>query len=99
MAECGQNLRQYREYASDEIIEHLVSLRRIDDQIQDTFFSEEAVDLPVTDSRNLMNLRFMETQLDDWRRGNYSDEFQRGMMFHLTIHITPADLVLALVVT
>lgn len=78
MAECGRTLQNDHEYSSDEIIGHLISLRRIDDQIHDAFYSDEALDLPITDSRILMNLRFMETQMEEWKRVPYRDEFRQG---------------------
>jgi hypothetical protein len=77
MGECAKALRTDGEFASDRIISHLISLRRIDDQIHDAFYSEDTLDLPITDSRILMNLRFMETQMQDWKRESYPEEFQQ----------------------
>lgn len=79
MAECGKRLRDDREYPTDENIGRLISLRRIDDQIHDTFNAEEACELPVTDSRILMNLRFMKNQLEEWRREYTNSYHSRGM--------------------
>jgi hypothetical protein len=84
MAECGRRLRKDREYASDDLIGRLVTLRRIDDQISETFNSEETIDLPITDSRIAMNLRFIETQLDEWRRDNTTEIFKRSMYHELS---------------
>lgn len=83
MVECGRRLRQDREYASDDLIGRLISLRRIDDQISETFNSEEALDLPITDSRIAMNLRFVETLLDEWRRDNNTENFKRSKCLEL----------------
>ena len=85
MAECGRNLKDEGEYPCDIIISHLISLRRIDDQIHDAFYTEEAIDLPITDSRILLNLRFTENQLDEWRREAYSDEFKSSKSFPVSI--------------
>jgi len=79
MGESAKGLRDEAEYTSDQIISHLISLRRIDDQIHDAFYSEETLDLPITDSRILMNLRFMETQMQEWKRETYPEEFQQRM--------------------
>lgn len=86
MAESGRRLRHEREYMSDEFIAPLVALRRIDDQINDTFNTDEAIDLPITDSRIAMNLRFIETQLEEWRRENNTGRENRG-----TLHILCPD--------
>ncbi|KAF2469241.1 uncharacterized protein BDR25DRAFT_263691 [Lindgomyces ingoldianus] len=77
MAEACRCLRNDAEYSIDEIIGQLISLRRIDDQIHDTFFTEEAAQLPITDSRVLMNLRFVETQIEEWRRETQREEHPR----------------------
>jgi hypothetical protein len=79
MADWAQNLKQEREYASDETISHLVSLRQIDDQIQDTLFTADAMRLPLSDGRTLMHVRFMEAQLDAWKRESYGASSQRCM--------------------
>jgi hypothetical protein len=79
MAECERELREEREFPSDESLGRLISLRRLDDQIHELFNSDEVIDLPFTDSRITMNLRFMENQLEDWRRANYSSDNNRGM--------------------
>lgn len=68
MTDCGRRLNDAREYASDAIIPHLIALRRLDDQIHDSFFTEETRELALTDPRILMNFRFTQTQLDAWRR-------------------------------
>ncbi|KAF2274045.1 uncharacterized protein EI97DRAFT_469018 [Westerdykella ornata] len=68
MGKCGRNLYVNHEFESDKIIMRLISLRRIDDQIHDSFDVEDAANLPITDSRVSMNLRFIETQLEEWKR-------------------------------
>jgi hypothetical protein len=77
MADWAQNLKQEREYDSDETISHLVSLRQIDDQIQDTLFTADAIRLPLSDGRTLMHVRFMEAQLDAWERESHGAASQR----------------------
>lgn len=67
MGKCIAILRHDREYDSDEVIGRLISLRRIDDQIHDTFNAEDSSDLPITDTRISMNLRYLETQLAEWK--------------------------------
>lgn len=67
MTEWARNLKNEREYDSDETISHLISLRQLDDQVQDTLFTGIAKDLPLSDARTLMHVRFLESQLDQWR--------------------------------
>jgi len=81
MAEWAQELKQDHEYESDEIIPHLISLRHIDDQIQDTLFTADAKRLPISDGLTLMNVRFMEAQLDSWRKNSTGAISQRRMCF------------------
>lgn len=68
MTEWAQSLKRDREYDSDEMIGHLVTLRQIDDQVQDTLFAGEATHTPLTDTRTLMHMRFMEAQLEAWKK-------------------------------
>lgn len=68
MTEWAQNLSLDMGYDSDETIIHLITLRQIDDQVQDTLFTGSAAQLPLTDARTLMHVRFMEAQLDAWKR-------------------------------
>lgn len=82
MSECCRNLRQTYELSSDVIISRLIALRRLDDQIHDAFFTEDAVELPITDPRIVMNYRFLQTQIDDSREENCSEELQRGAQSH-----------------
>ena len=60
MTEWAQNLKRDGEYGTDEAISHLVALRQIDDQVQDTLFAGPAVDIPLTDPRTQMHVRFLE---------------------------------------
>ncbi|KAF2646519.1 hypothetical protein P280DRAFT_464726 [Massarina eburnea CBS 473.64] len=77
MAECGQNLKQGCEFSSDAILGRLVGLRRLDDQIHDSFYSEDTFELPLADTRISMNFRFMENQLDELQDNECSAELQR----------------------
>jgi hypothetical protein len=77
MTEWAQNLRNEREYDSDETISHLITLRQLDDQIQDTLYIDNAVDLPLSDARTHMHVRFLESQLDTWKRDSQSAGAQR----------------------
>lgn len=77
MAEWAQMLKHDREYESDEIIRYLISLRQIDDQIQDTLFAGGAADTPFTDARTLMHMRFMEAQLEIWKKESSNSKFRR----------------------
>jgi hypothetical protein len=77
MTEWAQNLRNEREYDSDETISHLITLRQLDDQVQDTLYCDNAVDLPLSDARTLMHVRFLESQLDAWKRDSQDAGAQR----------------------
>lgn len=68
MSEWALRLKRNLEYASDETISHLISLRQIDDQIQDTLFVGDAFQMPLSDARTLMHVRLLEGQLDTWKR-------------------------------
>lgn len=78
MGQCVRDLRQHCQYASDMIIGHLLAIRRLDDQIQDCFFTDEAAGLDITDPRISMNFRLLESQLEEWKREQYSEEYQLG---------------------
>jgi len=77
MTEWAQNLKTVREYDSDETISHLITLRQIDDQVQDNLFSAGAKDLPLSDARTLMHVRFLESQLDTWKRDSQTAGVER----------------------
>jgi hypothetical protein len=77
MTEWAQNLRNEREYDSDETISHLITLRQLDDQVQDTLYSDNAINLPLSDARTLMHVRFIESQLDAWKRDSQGAGAQR----------------------
>jgi hypothetical protein len=72
MSEWALNLKRNQEYESDETISHLISLRQIDDQIQDTLFVGDASQMPLSDARTLMHVRLLEGQLDTWKRESQS---------------------------
>jgi hypothetical protein len=78
MAECARTLRSTNEFASDSLIGRLISLRRIDDLINETLNGEEVVDLSLADPRISMNMRGLESQLYEWRRENNSDGTERS---------------------
>lgn len=80
MSESAQELRKYGEYATDEVLEHLVSLRQLDDQVQDALFTGTAADARLTDARVVMHVRFLETQLDTWKQNTESVQCQRSKL-------------------
>ena len=81
MANCSRDLHQAMEYQSDAVIGQMISLSRFDDQIHDSFFTEDTVDLALTDARIMMNFRFTESQLEQKKSESHNEEFQRGMAF------------------
>ena len=78
MSDCSRDLHEAPEYGSDAIIGQMISLRRFDDQIHDSFFTEDTIDLPLNDPRIMMNYRFTESQLDQKRIEICDEEFHRG---------------------
>ncbi|KAJ4355418.1 uncharacterized protein N0V89_003434 [Didymosphaeria variabile] len=90
MGQCSKDLQDHRQYPSDAIIGHLLAIRRLDDQIHECFFTEETVALDITDPRISMNFRFLESQLDQWKRERYSDEYQ--ILFDLASAYTDMQL-------
>jgi hypothetical protein len=78
MTDWARNLKQEREYDSDETISHLIALRQLDDQVQDTLFTGTAATLPLSDARTLMHVRFLESQLEVWKGDSqYAGEKRR----------------------
>ncbi|EUC49616.1 hypothetical protein COCMIDRAFT_33041 [Bipolaris oryzae ATCC 44560] len=77
MTEAAESLGKELEYESDEIISHLISLRQIEEQIQDILFTADTAQLPLSDGRMLMHLRSIESQLDAWKSQRCCPAFQR----------------------
>lgn len=50
-------------------------IRRLDDQIYECLFTEDTIDLNITDPRILMNFRFLKGQLDEWKRAIKNDGY------------------------
>lgn len=77
MTEAAENLGKELEHESDEVISHLISLRQIEEQIQDILFTADAAQLPLSDGRMLMHLRSIEGQLDAWKAQSCCSASQR----------------------
>ncbi|KAL1656065.1 hypothetical protein SLS61_001135 [Didymella pomorum] len=77
MAGWAQDLKSYGEFATDEVLGHLVSLRQLDDQVQDTLFTGATRDVGLTDTRVVMHIRFLQTQLATWKRDSEGVQCQR----------------------
>ena len=67
MGEAAESLEHDQEHESDRAMSRLVSLRQIEECIQDTLFTADTVQLSLSDGRTLMNLRSIEAQLDAWK--------------------------------
>lgn len=76
MDQCSRELRDHRQFPSDAIIGHLIALQRLDDQIQDCFFTEDTNHLDINDPRVSMNFRLLQSQLEQWKRERQGDEFK-----------------------
>jgi hypothetical protein len=81
MTEAAESLGQEVEYESDEAISHLLSLRQIEEHIQDTLFTADTMRLSLSDGRTLMHLRSIEAQLDAWKVQSCCSASQRCNRF------------------
>ncbi|KAF2265012.1 hypothetical protein CC78DRAFT_210696 [Lojkania enalia] len=90
IGECAKRLQVDLEFSSDALIGNLTPLRRIDDQIHDMFYTDDTLDLPFTDSRISLNIRFLEAQIEEWRRNNSNEEFNRTL--DLSYHFAKIEL-------
>ncbi|EUC38023.1 hypothetical protein COCCADRAFT_32906 [Bipolaris zeicola 26-R-13] len=77
MTEAAESLGKELEYESDEVISHLISLRQIEEQIQDILFTADTAQLSLSDGRMLMHLRSIEGQLDAWKARSCCSASQR----------------------
>lgn len=77
MNDWARELQHDQEYETDETIGHLVTLRQIDDQVQNTLYSVDAVKLPLNDARTLMHVRLIESQLGSWQANRRNATSQR----------------------
>lgn len=78
MTEWAQELKRHGEFRTDAVLGHLISLRQLDDQVQDTLFTGAAAEARLNDARVVMHVRFLETQLDTWKRDSEGSECQRS---------------------
>ena len=68
MTEWAQELKEHGEFATDEVLGQLISLRQLDDEVQDTLFNGAGAEARLTDPRVVMHVRFLESRLDAWKR-------------------------------
>lgn len=80
MTEWAQELGDYGEFATDEVLGHLISLRQLDDEVQDTLFNGIGADAQLTDARVVIHIRFLETRLDAWKRNTDGVTCQRSKL-------------------
>lgn len=80
MSEWAQELSSYGEFATDEVLGHLISLRQLDDEVQDTLFSGAGADAQLADARVVIHVRFLETRLDAWKRDTDGVACQRSKL-------------------
>lgn len=81
MTRWAQELRDHGEFATDEVLEHLISLRQLDDEVQDTLFTGAGADARLTDARVVMHVRFLETRLEAWKRDSGGAKCKRSELF------------------
>ncbi|KAF2848072.1 hypothetical protein T440DRAFT_429272 [Plenodomus tracheiphilus IPT5] len=90
MKECGIRLKSDLEYPSDAMLMSMSSLRRIDDQIYDTFLSDDVLDLAASDSRFSMHVQLLESQMKELEENRIDELEHRGF----DIQYSFADMVL-----
>lgn len=78
MKECGLRLSSDLEYPSDALLMPMSNLRRIDDQIYDTFLSDEVADLATSDSRFSMHVQLFKSQMKELEEHITTDLEHRG---------------------
>ncbi|KAI9765807.1 MAG: hypothetical protein M1840_007089 [Geoglossum simile] len=79
MTECGRRLESDLEFSSDKRILHLISLRRIDDRINDTFRLTDSESIPANNLRLQLSLQLLQSQVKEWKGHNPIDSYQYGM--------------------
>lgn len=67
MGEAAESLKQAHEYESDKAMSRIISLRQVEEHIQETLFTADTAQLSLSDGRTLMHLRSIEAQLDAWK--------------------------------
>jgi hypothetical protein len=67
MSDWAEELKREREFDTDETLGLLVSLRKIDDHVQDDLYSHDTINSPFTDTRVTVTVRFYESMLAEWR--------------------------------
>ncbi|KAF3010692.1 hypothetical protein E8E13_005864 [Curvularia kusanoi] len=80
MTGWAQELKEYREFATDEVLGHLISLRQLDDEVQDTLFIGAGAEARLTDARVVIHVRFLETRLEAWRRDSEGSACKRMLL-------------------
>jgi hypothetical protein len=91
MTECCRRLKTEREFPSDEFILSLLSIRHLRDQTIEIFGSDAFKDLPVSDQRIVIHLRYLEQQLEECRAQQTDDVYERVLelscaLFQLELH-------------
>lgn len=83
MTECCRRLKSEREFPSDEFILSLLSIRHLRDQTIEIFGSDAFKDLPVSDQRIVIHLRYLEQQLEECRSQQTDEVYERGKSQYL----------------
>lgn len=78
MTGWAQELKDQGEFATDEVLGHLISLRQLDDEVQETLFTGSEAQAQLADARVVMHIRFLETRLDAWKRDSEGATCQRS---------------------
>ena len=77
MTEWAQELKCHGEFVTDRMLGHLISLRQLEDQVQDNLFTGSGAASLLTDAHVVMQVRFLEMQLDTWKRESDGAECER----------------------
>ncbi|KAI9858208.1 MAG: hypothetical protein M1813_007857 [Trichoglossum hirsutum] len=93
MTECGRRLESDLEFPSDRRILHLISLRRIDDRINDALRLADSESIPENNLRLQMSLQLLQSQVKEWIGRIPTDSYQCGRpLITVSIENSPVSL-------
>lgn len=93
MTECGRRLESDLEFPSDRRILHLISLRRIDDRINDALRLADSESIPENNLRLQMSLQLLQSQVKEWIGRIPTDSYQCGRpLITVSVENSPVSL-------
>lgn len=80
MTDWAEELKRDGEFSTDKILGRLISLRQLDDEVQDTLFTGTGAEARLTDARVVMHIRFLSSRLETWRRESEDSDCRRSKL-------------------